>query len=84
MLPDLVVGALAPKVAAFAQKLPKPYKVETGGLYEESATSSASVFAVVPLMIVLMLATMMVHARELPAARDGGGAASARPDRRRR
>jgi multidrug efflux pump subunit AcrB len=60
VLPDLVVGALAPKVAAFAQKLPKPYKVETGGLYEESAASSASVFAVVPIMIVLMLAAMMV------------------------
>ena len=36
------------------------YKVATGGLYEESAISSASVFAVVPLMIVLMLLTMMV------------------------
>jgi multidrug efflux pump subunit AcrB len=60
VLPDLVVGALAPKVAAFSQKLPKPYKVETGGLYEESAASSASVFAVVPIMIVLMLAAMMV------------------------
>ena len=60
VLPDAVVGALAPKVAAFAQQLPKPYKIETGGLYEESAASSASVFAVVPLMIVLMLAAMMV------------------------
>ena len=59
VLPDAVVGALAPKIAEFATKLPKQYKVATGGLYEESAISSASVFAVVPLMIVLMLATMM-------------------------
>ena len=60
VLPDAVVGALAPKVAEFAAKLPRPYKVATGGLYEESAMSSASVFAVVPLMILLMLATMML------------------------
>jgi multidrug efflux pump len=59
-LPDSVVDALAPKVAEFAAKLPRPYRVATGGLYEESAASSASVFAVVPLMIVLMLSTMML------------------------
>ena len=60
VLPDEVVGALAPKVAEFDAKLPAHYRVETGGMYEESAQSSASVFAVVPLMIVLMLATMML------------------------
>ena len=37
VLPDVVVGALAPKVAEFAAKLPRPYTVATGGLYEESA-----------------------------------------------
>jgi multidrug efflux pump subunit AcrB len=60
VLPDAVVTALAPKIAAFGVKLPKPYKVETGGLFEESQVSQASVFAVVPLMIVLMLLAMMV------------------------
>jgi multidrug efflux pump subunit AcrB len=60
VLPDSVVAALAPKVAEFAAGLPKPYKVGTGGLYEESQASQASVFAVVPLMIVLMLLAMMV------------------------
>jgi multidrug efflux pump subunit AcrB len=60
VLPDAVVTALAPKVAEFAARLPKPYKIETGGLYEESAASSASVFAVVPLMILLMLTAMML------------------------
>jgi multidrug efflux pump subunit AcrB len=60
VLSDQVVGALAPKVAEFAAKLPQHYQVETGGMYEESELSSASVFAVVPLMFVLMLATMMV------------------------
>ncbi len=60
VLPDTVVGALAPKIEEFAATLPARYSVETGGLYEESAVSSASVFAVVPLMLVLMLAIMMV------------------------
>ena len=60
VLPDDVVTTLAPKVAEFAGRLPRPYKLETGGMYEESAESSASVFAVIPLMIVLMLTTMML------------------------
>ncbi|HET7836158.1 MAG TPA: efflux RND transporter permease subunit, partial [Variovorax sp.] len=59
-LPDTIVEALAPKIKEFNAKLPKGYKIETGGLSEESAESSASVFAVVPLMIVLMLLSMMV------------------------
>ena len=60
VLPDTVVGALAPKIEAFADQLPAGYSVITGGLYEESKASSDSVFAVVPLMILLMLAIMMV------------------------
>ncbi len=60
VLPDTVVAALAPKIDEFSAALPPKYKVETGGLYEESAVSSASVFAVVPVMIFLMLTIMMV------------------------
>jgi multidrug efflux pump subunit AcrB len=60
VLPDSVVQALAPKVAEFSAKLPNPYKLQTGGLFEESQVSQASVFAVVPLMIALMLLAMMV------------------------
>ena len=60
VLPDTVVEALAPKIAEFDARLPKPYRVATGGLFEESQISQASVFAVVPLMIVLMLLAMMV------------------------
>ena len=59
VLPDTVVGDLAPRIEEFAAKLPKSYKVVTGGLYEESAVSRASVFAVIPLMIGLMLVIMM-------------------------
>ena len=60
LLPDVVVTALAPKIEAFAATLPRDYKIATGGLHEESAISSASVFAVVPLMLLLMLTIMMV------------------------
>jgi multidrug efflux pump len=60
VLPDTVVGELAPKIALFNAGLPSQYRVDTGGLFEESQASSASVFAVVPLMIFLMLAIMMV------------------------
>ena len=59
VLADTVVGDLAPRIAEFAATLPAQYKVATGGLYEESAVSRASVFAVLPLMIGLMLIIMM-------------------------
>jgi multidrug efflux pump subunit AcrB len=59
VLPDTVTAALAPKVEAFNAQLPKGYHIVTGGMFEESATSQASVFAVVPLMIALMLIIMM-------------------------
>jgi multidrug efflux pump len=60
VLPDTVVGALAARVDEFGAKLPHGYSLETGGLYEESQASSNSVFAVVPVMIVLMLSAMML------------------------
>ncbi len=60
VLPDEVNTTLAPKVEAFAAKLPDGYKIETGGMYESSADGNAAVFNVVPLMIVLMLTAMMV------------------------
>jgi multidrug efflux pump subunit AcrB len=60
VLPDTVVGALRPAIEEFAARLPAQYRVETGGIYEESAISRESVFAVVPLMIMLMLFFMMV------------------------
>ena len=60
VLPDTVVSALAPKIEEYAATLPADYSIQTGGLYEESKISSDSVFAVVPVMILLMLAIMMV------------------------
>jgi hypothetical protein len=65
-----VVSTLAPKIAEFSAGCRKHYKIETGGMYEESQKSQASVFAVVPVMILLM----MHHdgdAGELPPAGNG-------------
>ncbi len=59
VLPDAVVARLAPAMAAIAATLPKGYQVELGGIAEESAESRASVIAVVPLMVVLMLTVLM-------------------------
>jgi multidrug efflux pump len=61
VLPAEVVSNLAPRIAELAAKLPPHYTLETGGIEEESGQSQASVFAVVPLMIVLMLTILMVQ-----------------------
>ncbi len=60
VLPESVVGALEPAIDAYAAKLPRPYKVEVGGIYEQSNDSSANVFSVIPTMILLMLLFMMI------------------------
>ena len=59
VLAEGVVDALQPSIDALNAKLPSPYRIETGGLAEESAESRASVFAVVPLMVLLMLTFLM-------------------------
>ncbi len=60
-LAEGVVADLADDVAAFAATLPAGYRVELGGVAEESAASRASVLAVVPLMLVLMLTFLMLQ-----------------------
>ena len=59
VMPDAVVESLQQPVAALAAELPRGYRIELGGTVEESAISQASVFAVVPLMILLMLTVLM-------------------------
>ena len=44
-----------------AQSLPKDYHIAVGGTVEESAKSQASVFAVVPLMLFLMITFLMAQ-----------------------
>ncbi|MBL9059044.1 MAG: efflux RND transporter permease subunit, partial [Mangrovicoccus sp.] len=60
-LPETVVDGIADEVAAFDAELPPGYKIELGGIAEESADSQASVFAEVPLMAFLMITLLMIQ-----------------------
>ena len=62
-LPETVVDALAPGVDALAKSLPPPYHIAKGGTVEESAKSQASVVAMVPLMMLIMLTVLMFELR---------------------
>jgi len=61
VLPETVVTALAPAVEAFSAGLPPNYRIEVGGTVEESANSQASVVAVIPLMLFLMVTFLMIQ-----------------------
>lgn len=63
VMPEAVIDELAPEIAELSATLPKGYRIEIGGIAEESADSRASVFAVVPLMLFLVLAVLMVQLR---------------------
>jgi multidrug efflux pump subunit AcrB len=59
--PAAAVDALAPAIEKFRASLPKDYHIAVGGTVEESANSQASVFAKVPLMLLLMLFFLMAQ-----------------------
>lgn len=56
-----VVKALSTDLAAFKSKLPAGYDVVAGGTVEDSAKAEASIFAVFPLMILIMVTILMVQ-----------------------
>ncbi len=61
VLPAEVVDGLEPAIEAFRRGLPEGYRVEVAGTVEESEASQASVFAVVPAMLLIMLTVLMVE-----------------------
>jgi multidrug efflux pump len=61
VLPESVVDGLAPAVAKLSASLPASYRIAVGGTVEESQKSKASVFAVVPLMLFLMITFLMIQ-----------------------
>jgi multidrug efflux pump subunit AcrB len=61
ILPESVVDDLEPAIAELNGTLPQDYRIVAGGITEESAKSQASVFAVVPLMLLIMLTVLMFH-----------------------
>lgn len=66
VLPETVVAALVPAVAKLSARLPAGYRIEVGGTVEESADSLASVLAVVPLMLLIMITLLMFQLRSFP------------------
>ena len=54
-LPETVVSSLAPDIDSLAKSLPPSYAIAVGGTVEESKKSQASVIAVVPLMLLIMI-----------------------------
>jgi multidrug efflux pump subunit AcrB len=63
VLPDTVVSALAPEITAFSKSLPAGYQLAVGGTVEESAKSQASVLAVIPAMLLIMLTVLIFQLR---------------------
>src|SRR5690606_15235203 len=61
VLPETVVDGLAPAIEELRAGLPGDYRIEVGGIAEESTESRASVFAVVPAMLLIMLTVLMFH-----------------------
>jgi multidrug efflux pump subunit AcrB len=59
--PAGAVDALAPAIDKLGATLPKGYRIAVGGTVEESARSQASVFAMVPIMLLLMLFFLMAQ-----------------------
>ncbi len=64
--PPQVSAQLSPKIAALAATLPEGYRIENGGATEEAAKANASIFAVFPLMGILMLTTLMAQLQSFP------------------
>jgi len=63
VLPETVIAQLQGVIAKLAAELPIGYRIELGGIAEESAQSQASVFAVVPYMLLLVLTVLMFQLR---------------------
>ena len=60
-LPETVVSELAPAVEKLRAGLPPAYHIDIGGTVEESAQSQASVLAVVPAMLFVMITLLMMQ-----------------------
>jgi multidrug efflux pump subunit AcrB len=56
-----VVKSMAPEIASFKSKLPPGYELVPGGTVEDSAKAQASIFAVFPLMLFIMMTILMVQ-----------------------
>jgi multidrug efflux pump subunit AcrB len=65
--PETVVAEIADDIAALNADLPTGYAIEVGGTAETSAESQASVFAMIPVMVFIMLTLLMVQLQSFRA-----------------
>lgn len=63
VLPETVISQLQPAIDKLSAGLAPGYRIELGGIAEESAKSRDSVFAVVPYMLLLVLTILMFQLR---------------------
>ena len=63
-LPETIVTALEDKIEKLNSELPRGYRIELGGTAETSAESQAAVFAVVPIMIIIMITLLMIQLKQ--------------------
>jgi multidrug efflux pump len=66
--PAEVSQQIDPQLAAIRASLPPGYRVEMGGIIEESTNGQGSVNAVLPLMLLVVLTLLMVHLQSLRKA----------------
>jgi multidrug efflux pump subunit AcrB len=59
--PEGAVRSLTPAIEKFSESLPRGYHIAVGGTVEESAQSQASVFAMLPVALLLMLLFLMAQ-----------------------
>jgi multidrug efflux pump subunit AcrB len=59
--PESVTTRLADRIAAFNKTLPNGYSVTVGGPTETSATARASIMAVVPAMLLVVVSILMIQ-----------------------
>jgi len=62
--PDVTL-ALKPRIDALASTLPLGYGIDVGGALESSARAQASIFAVMPLMVVAVLLLLMLQLHDI-------------------
>lgn len=61
MQPATVAGEVNASLEALRQTLPIDYAIESGGITEEAAKGNASVFAVLPSMLIVIITLLMVQ-----------------------
>ncbi len=61
-----VTNEIWPTLKPVMDRMPAGYRIEVGGAIEESAKGNASIFAVFPVMVLMMLTLIMIQVQSFP------------------